>query len=136
MWHSCCLQHRLAARPALTTVTGLTTMSIAAVMLKSVYHWQVVDEGGKEHEVLLRSFVHGHQETMYLLDRLATLLQAANAQPGDMLMLSRDENGPVVNLLSLPCLSCNLLLVSITTVPHTRTTAASGPAHRSCGALD
>lgn len=60
---------------------------------------QVVDDKGKEHEVLLRSFVHGHGgDTMYLLDRLATLLHAANAQPGDMLMLSRDENGPVVNL--------------------------------------
>lgn len=118
-----CLQPDLAAQSALTTVTDVTTISIAAIMLKSVHHWQVVDEGGKEHEVLLRSFVHGHQETMYLLDRLATLLHAANAQPGDMLMLSRDENGPVVNLLSLSRLSSNLLVVSITTVLQTRTTA-------------
>lgn len=57
---------------------------------------QVVDDNGSEHEVLLRSFLHGHGETMYLLDRLATLLHTVNAQPGDMLMLSRDENGPVV----------------------------------------
>lgn len=74
-------------------------------LLKTVHPVQVVDDKGKEHEVLLRSFVHGHEETMYLLDRLATLLLAANAQPGDMLMLSRDEHGPVVNLspLSQPC---------------------------------
>lgn len=64
---------------------------------KSVHHVQVVDDKGKQHQVLLRSFVHGHGETMYLLDRLAPLLRSANAQPGDMLMLSRDEDGPVVN---------------------------------------
>ena len=83
----------------------------------------MVDDKGKEHEVLLRSFVHGHGETMYLLDRLATLLHAANAQPGDMLMLSRDENGPLVNLSSLSQLSC-------THVQQLRV-----PAPRSCGAL-
>ena len=70
---------------------------------------QVVDDRGSEHEVLLRSFVHGHGETMYLLDRLAALLCRANAQAGDMLMLSRDEDGPVVRcftrLPTLPRLS-------------------------------
>lgn len=66
--------------------------------MQNAYMVQVMDDKGKEHEVLLRSFVHGHGDTMYLLDRLATLLHAANAQPGDMLMLSRDENGPVVKL--------------------------------------
>ena len=39
--------------------------------------------------------MHG-QETMYLLDRLADLLHSANAEAGDMLMLTRDETGPVV----------------------------------------
>ena len=56
---------------------------------------QVVDDKGQEHEVLLRSFTHG-QETMYLLDRLASLLHSVRAQAGDMLMLTRDETGPVV----------------------------------------
>ena len=55
----------------------------------------MVDDKGREHEVLLRSFIHG-QETMYLLDRLASLLHSVNAQAGDMLMLTRDETGPVV----------------------------------------
>ena len=58
-------------------------------------HVQVVDDRGQEHEVLLRSFIHG-QETLYLLDRLADLLHSVNAQAGDMLMLTRDETGPVV----------------------------------------
>lgn len=75
-------------------------------MNKHVLHVQVVDDEGTQHEVLLRSFVHGHGETMYLLDRLATLLSSADAQPGDMLMLSRDENGPVVNLAPSVRLSC------------------------------
>ena len=39
--------------------------------------------------------MHG-QETMYLLDRLADLMHSANAEAGDMLMLTRDETGPVV----------------------------------------
>ena len=84
---------------------------------------QVVDDKGSEHEVLLRSFVHGHGDTMYLLDRLATLLQSVDAQPGDMLMLSREENGPVVCLhpwppsftppdLQAPCLPPSYLLNS------------------------
>ncbi len=62
----------------------------------------MVDDKGREHEVLLRSFVHG-QETMYLLDRLADLLHTVNAQAGDMLMLTRDETGPVVIPSSLVC---------------------------------
>lgn len=62
----------------------------------------MVDDKGREHEVLLRSFVHG-QETMYLLDRLADLLHSVNAQAGDMLMLTRDETGPVVIPSSLAC---------------------------------
>ena len=93
-------QAAIAAQSALKTVTD--------VMLETMHHVQVVDDKGDEHEVLLRSFVHGHEETIYLLDRLATLLLAANAQPGDMLMLSRDEHGPVVNLLSLSQLCCTL----------------------------
>ncbi|KAL0032345.1 hypothetical protein WJX79_006173 [Trebouxia sp. C0005] len=56
--------------------------------------FKVIDDKGREHEVLLRSFVHG-QETMYLLDRLADLLHSVDAQAGDMLMLTRDETGPV-----------------------------------------
>ncbi|KAL0049880.1 hypothetical protein WJX82_011620 [Trebouxia sp. C0006] len=56
--------------------------------------FKVVDDTGREHKVLLRSFVHG-QESMYLLDRLAELLHSVNAQAGDMLMLTRDETGPV-----------------------------------------
>lgn len=63
---------------------------------------QVIDDKGREHEVLLRSFVHG-QETMYLLDRLADLLHSVDAQAGDMLMLTRDETGPVVLSSSLYC---------------------------------
>ena len=87
------------------------------------------DDAGKEHEVLLRSFVHGHQETIYLLDRLAALLHTANAQPGDMLMLSRDENGPVVNLLCLSQQSCGQPLVSIMIVVCTHTQQLqAGPA--------
>jgi len=46
--------------------------------------------------------VHG-QETMYLLDRLADLLHSVNAQAGDMLMLTRDETGPVVISSSPAC---------------------------------
>ena len=58
---------------------------------------QVVDDGGNEHEVLLRSFVGAGQETMYLLDRLGPVLEQAGAQAGDMLMLTRDEGCPVVS---------------------------------------
>ncbi|KAL3157100.1 hypothetical protein ABBQ38_001346 [Trebouxia sp. C0009 RCD-2024] len=69
--------------------------NILPALTYSLLKFKVVDDKGKQHEVLLRSFVHGHGETMYLLDRLAPLLHSANAQPGDMLMLSRDEDGPV-----------------------------------------
>ena len=69
---------------------------------------QVVDDKGREHEVLLRSFVHG-QETMYLLDRLADLLHSVNAQAGDMLMLTRDETGPVVIPSPLVCTTAKTL---------------------------
>ena len=58
---------------------------------------QVVDDEGQQHEVLLRNCVHG-QEGMYLLDRLGPVLQRARARGGDMLMLSRQQHGPVVSL--------------------------------------
>lgn len=60
---------------------------------------QVVDDYGEEHEVLLRNCMHG-QETMYLLDRLGPVLDRAGAHGGDMLMLSRQQNCPVVRLRS------------------------------------
>lgn len=82
-----------------------------------ITHAQVVDDMGKEHEVLLRSFLH-EQETMYLLDRLASLLQAVNAQAGDMLMLTREETGPVVwSCCHISCkvlLLCSVVLLSCT----------------------
>ncbi len=83
---------------------------------------QVVDDKGSEHKVLLRSFVHG-QETMYLLDRLADLLHSVNAQAGDMLMLTRDETGPVVIPSSLVCTSAK---------PLGRCQAAAQPAVLCC----
>jgi len=74
-----------------------------------VFCLQVVDDTGREHEVLLRSFVHG-QESMYLLDRLAELLHSVNAQAGDMLMLTRDETGPVVIPSSPVCTTAKTML--------------------------
>ncbi|KAL0034314.1 hypothetical protein WJX77_008756 [Trebouxia sp. C0004] len=68
--------------------------NILPALTYSLLKFKVIDDKGREHEVLLRSFVHG-QETMYLLDRLADLLHSVNAQAGDMLMLTRDETGPV-----------------------------------------
>jgi len=66
--------------------------------------------------------VHG-QETMYLLDRLADLLHSVNAQAGDMLMLTRDETGPVV--ISSP-------LVCITSKPAGHCQAAANVSSSSC----
>ena len=56
----------------------------------------MVDDLGQQHEVLLRNCMHG-QETMYLLDRLGPVLEQAQARGGDMLMLSRQQNSPVVS---------------------------------------
>ena len=75
-------------------------------------HVQVVDDRGQEHEVLLRSFIHG-QETLYLLDRLADLLHSVNAQAGDMLMLTRDETGPVVGPRTPPAyVTCQAVILT------------------------
>ena len=63
---------------------------------------QVMDDSGQQHEVLLRNCMHG-QETMYLLDRLGPILEQARARGGDMLMLSRQQNSPVVSIYPARC---------------------------------
>ena len=62
-----------------------------------------MDDSGQQHEVLLRNCMHG-QEPMYLLDRLGPVLEQARARGGDMLMLSRQQNSPVVSIQPIQCL--------------------------------
>ena len=76
----------------------LTSIQSTVIVVTIIMCVQVVDDGSSEHEVLLRSLQGNGQETMYLLDRLAPVLEQAQAQAGDMLMLTRDEGGPVVSL--------------------------------------
>ena len=80
------------------SIVILTSSKSTVIVVTMIMCVQVIDDGGSEHEVLLRSFQGNGQETMYLLDRLAPVLEQAQAQAGDMLMLTRDEGGPVVSL--------------------------------------